>query len=213
MILWPFDPLALTARSHARAKTWMKLKTSRYELYRGAGATLITSGLRSSTTTPASSRLSITESSRPGFNNTLICAPLSSGSRGVIMLKQRPIDFSCSLASESSMSSRYLVILRLFSLNCAMDVCLNTSKLARTAVVSAADGLLTWKPAAPGIGSKWFVIWNRDDLEEPHHPDNRGRNPCRDAVSGPAPFASVTWPCLSCTKQPPIEPGPQFMYL
>ena len=74
-----------------------------------------------------------------------------------------------------------------------ISVSAKTSKEARTAVSARAEGLPTWKPAAPGMGRKpgnsligqfelvcvkndlLFPIENRVALSPPHHPLNRGR--------------------------------------
>ena len=74
----------------ASKKIWQNSHTSVYVLYRGAGATLITSGFLSSMITPCSSKVSRTLSKRPGSKSRLSCAPRSAGFEGVMMEKGLP---------------------------------------------------------------------------------------------------------------------------
>jgi hypothetical protein len=130
--------LRVAACPHAFWKIWQNRWTSAKVLYKGAGATRTTSGCRSSTTTPCSSRYSRTGSRNPGFKRTLNCAPLSSGFLGLMIVK--------SLLWESfdictSKSSRYAVSCRDFFLRAGIEASLKIWNDAVTAARSRALGL------------------------------------------------------------------------
>ncbi|GAB7361949.1 hypothetical protein MBLNU230_g1987t1 [Neophaeotheca triangularis] len=142
----------------------------------GAGATLTTSGLLSSTTTPSLSKIPITPPNNPPPSLKLNCAPLSPSRLGVkISNPTSPNLASRHRAKDSNETSKNPVSATLFARNSAIEVRLKTSKLARKAVMSATLGFESWKPAAPGLGSKAFVMANLLLLLEPHQPARRGR--------------------------------------
>jgi hypothetical protein len=136
--------------STAFLNTCTNLQTSRKVLYKGTGATRITSGFLWSTTIPASCNDVPTLSSEPGLSRRHNWAPRCDGSRGVMIRKGR----SASLR-EVSLSSRcckYAVSFRDFRRRSSIEVSPNTDRVALREAKSIADGFEIWKPPAPGMG-------------------------------------------------------------
>lgn len=147
----PWNSFLSNASSHALLKTLQNWNTSMKELYRGAGATLITSGFRSSMTTPSSSKHSRTVSNRPGWSRILSCAPLAAGSRGLMIVYGGEW---LTRSSEVSKVSRYSVNCRDFCRSACMPASSKIFRDAMTAERSSALGFDSWKPAAPCRGTK-----------------------------------------------------------